>query len=937
MNLTEAETRQRIIDERLRLSGWNAKDPTQVTEELEIDLSQAGQPRLVKPKSPYEGCRFADYGLLLHGKPIAVIEAKKTSVSAALGQEQAIQYAKNLQQIHGGPMPFVLYTNGHDIYFWESDFYPPLKVYGFPTKDDLEWFDQRRQNRRPLSVELINTKIVDRDYQIAAIRSILEAIEEKRKKSLLVMATGTGKTRTAAALTDVLIRARWARRILFLVDRIPLQEQALSAFKEHLSAEPRWPCEGDTEFVKNRRIYVETYQSMLPLIQRGILPESWISPHFFDVIIADESHRSIYNIYKEALNYFNALKIGLTATPTDRIEHDTFELFDCAMHLPTFAFSYEEAVKNEPPYLCDYEVLNVRSKFQLDGIRGDALSEEEQRRLAEEGIDIEDVDFEGTDLEKKVTNAGTNALILREFMEECIKDDSGTIPGKSIIFAVSKAHARRLQDIFDKLYPEHVGKLARVLVSDDRYVYGKGGLLDQFKTSDMPRIAISVDMLDTGVDIHEVVNLIFAKPVFSYTKFWQMIGRGTRLLESDPAKRKPWCTNKDKFLIIDCWNNFEYFKMNPRGKEPDAQVPLPVVLFRARIRKLKAAMGAGEKEISQAVIADIRGDIAALPMNSVTVIDRRADLAAVELDDYWERLTPDKFDFLDRTIAPILRARSGEDFKSMRFEIEVVDLGMELIGKNDEAIAAIRESIVEKVSGLPLTVNTVARHKDLIEEVKDDGWWKDIDEPKLQDLVGRLAPLMKYWREPTEPMMHLNLQDMVREKLWVEFGPHNERMPTREYRKRVETRIRQLVDENPVLNKIWSGESVVDSEIFELAEILRQQDPYVTEELLRKVYDHKTARFIQFIRHIIGREKLEPWRETVARSFDEFVKQHTTFTSLQIQFLQTLRTFILQGGRVAKGNLVEPPFTRIHPRGGPGVFTRAEIDEILEFADKLIA
>lgn len=470
MGRTEAQTRQELIDQNLSLAGWNVRDTSQVVEEFDIDLAQAGMPLAAEPATPYAGHRFADYCLLLHGKPIAVIEAKKTSRDAQLGQEQARQYALNLQKIHGGDMPFIFYTNGYETYFWEEGFYPPIRVHGFPTRDDLEWMAIRRQSRRPLSVELINTNIVERDYQIEAIRTVLEGMEAKKRKFLLVMATGTGKTRTAAALFDVLLRARWAKRVLFLVDRIALQEQALDAFKSFLPNEPRWPNTGERTFGRNRRIYVSTYPTMLNLINNGESPESFISPHFFDIIIADESHRSIYNIYKQVLEYFNAVKMGLTATPKDQIDIDTYQVFDCDTHDPTFAYTYEEAIQHDPPYLCDFEVLKVRSKFQLEGIHGGVLPPAIQNKLIEEGKDVEEIDFEGTDLEKKVSNKGTNAIIVREFMEECIKDPTGTMPGKSIIFAMSMKHARAIQEVFDALYPEHAGRLARVLVSDDRYV-----------------------------------------------------------------------------------------------------------------------------------------------------------------------------------------------------------------------------------------------------------------------------------------------------------------------------------------------------------------------------------------------------------------------------------------------------------------------------------
>ncbi|MBZ5588383.1 MAG: DEAD/DEAH box helicase family protein [Acidobacteriia bacterium] len=937
MDLNEAETRRRLIDEDLRLAGWVLDDPSQVIQELDIVVGDTERARVAEPESPYAGHQFADYGLLMHGKPIAVVEAKRTSKDAELGREQALRYATNLQRIHGGPLPFILYTNGYQTFLWEHGFYPPVQVHGFPTPDDLEWMDRRREGRKPLSVELIDTKISGRDYQIAAIRAVLEALEAKRTKLLLVMATGTGKTRVAVSLIDVLFRARWAKRVLFLVDRIALRDQALAAFKEFMPSEPAWPQEGDRSFVRGRRVYVTTYPTMLNLIQGSESPSAWISPHYFDVVIADESHRSIYNIYQQTLGYFHAIKIGLTATPTDRIDHDTFELFDCETYDPTFAYTYEEAIAHQPPYLCDFEVLKVRSKFQIEGIQGGALPPQVQSRLVAEGKDLDDIDFEGTDLERKVTNSGTNALIVREFMEECIKDPSGVLPGKTIVFAISKGHARRLEALFDRLYPEHAGRLARVLVSDDRFVYGKGGLLEQFKTQEMPRVAISVDLLDTGVDVRELVNLVFAKPVYSYVKFWQMIGRGTRVLEVDPAKRRPWCPEKDRFLIIDCWGNFEYFKMNPKGREPEQQAALPVRLFRARIEKLEAAVTAGRADIAELVKADLRADLAGLPRNNVVVKEAASDLATVRDDQFWEHLGAEGLVFLRTVIAPVLRARSEADFKALRFETEVVELGTALLQDNREAFEAIRDSVVLQVSELPLSVNLVARQRDLIEAVQGPAWWAQPTDGKLRELARRLAPLMRFRQRRSEPMMKLDIADLLATKEWVEVGPEHERMTSSAYRARVEAYVQELVASNPLVARIKAGEAVSDEEIHQLADLLERHDPHITVQLLRKVYNHRGADFVRLLRHVLGVERLELWPETVTQAFDAFIAAHTTLGGLQLQFLQTLKTFILQTGRLAKEDLVQPPFTQLHPRGIRGVFKPAEIEEVMRLAERLVA
>ncbi|MDP3774286.1 MAG: DEAD/DEAH box helicase family protein [Gemmatimonadales bacterium] len=934
---SETDTRQQIIDRRLRLAGWNVDDPLQVIQELDIYVG-GGKPGAVRePQREYAGHQFADYGLLLRGRPTAVVEAKKTSRDAEVGQEQARQYAELLQRIHGGKPPFIMYTNGHDTFFWDSEQYPPAKVVGFPTPSDLEWLAERRAGRGALSVELINPAIAGRDYQIEAVRTLLDAIESGRRKFLMVMATGTGKTRVAVALVDALMRAHWVKRVLFLVDRIPLQEQALGAFKEHLPASPFWPREGDAGFVRDRRVYVTTYPTMLNLIEAGKTPATWISPFFFDLIIADESHRSIYNTYQQVVRYFHGLTLGLTATPRDQVTHDTFDLFDCPTHDPTFAYGFDEAVRHDPPYLCDFEVLKVRTKFQVAGIRGPQLNEPEKEQLALEGLDPETIDFEGTDLELKVTNSGTNALIVREFMEEAIKDPTGTLPGKSIIFACSVKHARRLQELFDQLYPEHRGRLARVLVSDDSRVYGKGGLLDQFKTQDMPRVAISVDMLDTGVDVLEAVNLVFAKPVYSYVKFWQMIGRGTRVLKADPALRKPWCPEKDKFLIIDCWANFEYFEMHPKGREPGTQVPMPVRLFRARLDKLEVALARSAGEVAETIKTDLRADLEALPANNVVVLERQADLARVQGDAFWARLGRDDLGFLRQTIAPILRAKSDAEFKALRFETDVVEFGTALLAGNRDAMDVLRETIVQQVAELPLGVNLVLKERALIEAVLAPAWWAAVSDIGLRDLAARLAPLMHFRQQREGAMVSLNLADITAQHERIAVAPDGRDMPIAAYRRRVEEAVRALLAENTVLQRLQAGERVSDADLRALAELLRRQDPGIDEERLRKVYDLRTASFVQLVRHVLGVEPLERWSTLVTREFEEFIAAHTTYSALQIRFLQTLRTFILQRGRLERRDLVESPFTQLHPQGVRGVFPPRDIEEILSFATELVA
>lgn len=924
----EKLTRKEIIDNRLKQAGWNVTDRTQVIEEFNIHLTVVEE-----PTTTYAGHQYSDYVLLgKHGKPLAVVEAKKTSVDAALGREQAKQYCYNIKQTQGVELPFCFYTNGHDIYFWDLENYPPQKVFGFPTRDDLERYAYLRKSRKPLTGELINTKIAGRTYQIQSIRAVMEAVEKRKRKFLLVMATGTGKTRTCIALVDALMRAGWAERVLFLVDRIALRDQTLEAFKEHLPNEPRWPKQGEKEIATDRRIYVSTYPTMLNIIRSE---EKSLSPHFFDLIVVDESHRSIYNTYQEILDYFNTITLGLTATPTDVIDHNTFQLFECEDGVPTFAYSYEEAVNHIPPFLSNFQVMKIKTKFQDEGINKRTISLEDQQKLMLEGKEIEEINYEGTEIEKKVINRGTNALIVREFMEECIKDANGVLPGKTIFFCISKAHARRVEEIFDSLYPEYKGELAKVLVSEDPRVYGKGGLLDQFVSNDMPRIAISVDMLDTGIDVRELVNLVFAKPVYSYTKFWQMIGRGTRLLE--PEKIKPWCTQKDNFLILDCWDNFEYFKLNPRGKELKGQIPLPVRLFGVRLEKIEEAQTQSNAEIVNKEVQKIRKQVEELPKNSVVIMEAKHELQRLADDNFWSNLTPDKMDFLKSVVKPLLRTVSNVDFKAMRFEKDIVEVSLAHLAGEKEKFETLKESIIEEIGELPLSINIVAREQELIRQAQSNHYWATIDEDKFEELIQKLSPLMKF-REAVIPLApaKFNLKDVIVEKEYVEFGPQHEALSVAKYRELVEKKINELVSSSPILQKLKQGQEITTDEAEQLAEELHNEHPHITIDLLRKVYNHRKAALVQFIKHILGIEQLETFAETVTKAFDDFVSKHSYLTSRQLQFLDLLKNFVLEKGDVSKRNLIESPFTMLHPEGIRGIFNQKEIDEILSLTEQVL-
>ncbi|MDV7186107.1 DEAD/DEAH box helicase family protein [Lutibacter sp. TH_r2] len=931
--MNESTTRKELIDIQLKEAGWDVNDHTQVVEEYVVDLTTENQVDELTEK--YKKNQFSDYVLLgKNGKPLAVVEAKKSTKDANTGREQAKQYCYNILKETKDILPFCFYTNGHDIFFWDLENAPPRKIVGYPTREDLERYLYIREAKKPLSSEFINTKVAGRDYQIRAIRSVMDGLEQKRRTFLIVMATGTGKTRTTIALVEALMRAGWAEKALFLVDRIALRDQALEAFKEHLPNEPRWPKQGEKSIAKDRRIYVSTYPTMLNIVREE---KETLSPHFFDLIVVDESHRSIYNTYKEVLDYFNTITIGLTATPTDVIDHNTFKIFNCEDGLPSFAYTYEEAVNNIPPYLCNFQVMKIKTKFQTEGISKRTVSLEDQKKLILEGKEIAEINFEGVELEKKVINKGTNTLIVKEFMEESIKDVNGVLPGKTIFFCANIAHARRIEEIFNQLYPQYNGELAKVMVSEDSRVHGKGGLLDQFKNKDFPRIAISVDMLDTGIDVRELVNLVFAKPVYSYTKFWQMIGRGTRLLE--PTQMKSWCTEKDVFLILDCWDNFEYFKLKPKGKELKQAIPIPVKLFGLRLDKLELAYEASLETTILEESKRLQQQIALLPANSVVIKDNSKAVTKVNAPEFWENISVDKIDFLKSEILPLMRTVSGVDFKAMRFEKDILEVSLAKMQSENEKYDMLKDALIERISDLPLSLNIVAKKQELIKDAQRMHFWNNIKEAKFNNLIDNLSPLARYidTRENTSGPSKFNFEDELVAKEMVGFGPQNEAVSITRYKEMVEEKIKELMESNPILQKIVEGDTISQEEIEELANELHEENPHITIGLLRRVYQNRKAKFIQFIKHILGLEVLETFNESVANAFDAFITEHSDLSSRQLQFLDILKKYILEKGNLEKKNLIESPFTMIHPEGIRGVFSPKEINEILQLTNKILA
>ena len=415
-----------------------------------------------------------------------------------------------------------------------------------------------------------------------------------------------------------------------------------------------------------------------------------------------------------------------------------------------------------------------------------------------------------------------------------------------------------------------------------------------------------------------------------------MIGRGTRILNAN--QRKSWCQDKAKFLVIDCWDNFEYFKLNPKGKENKSQTALPVRLFKMRLEKLKIAVEQSS-EIAISEKLELEKLINALPKKNVVVQDNATDLEKVYKLNFWNELNDEKIQFLDQTIAPILRALSSVDFKAMRFEKDIVEFSIAQLNSKSQDLENLRELIVTQIAELPLNIGIVAKEKEIISLALKNSFWTNPAESDLKLIIDKVAPLMRYRQrfDGGDEQERLNLIDITYKKEMVEFGPENELVSVSRYKDMVEAMVQELADQNPILQKIKSGDIITEEELKELAQMMNEKDPFVTEKLLQRVYDNQHAKFLQFIKHILQVEIVHSFEETVTLAFDRFIKLHNNLSNNQIEFMTVLKKYLIDKGKIEKKDLINAPFTQLHPQGILGVFSPQEIEEIITVIQRIAA
>lgn len=918
LELNEAETRRRMIDTELYSRGWDidlihGKNTQQVTREEAVD----GQPTA-------SGIGYCDYVLWDdNGKPLAVIEAKRTRENVEKGRQQAILYADSLEKKYA-QRPVVFYTNGYEIYISDdAQGYMPRNLYSYYSKESLQYLIRQRSEKKDLTRTPIRTDIAGRDYQIETISRVCERFHLNHRKALVVQATGTGKTRVSIALTKRMIDAGWAKRILFLCDRKELRKQAGQAYTEYLSEPVYIVGKSKKTHSQNARIYVATYPGMMRIRET-------FDPGFFDLIIADESHRSIYNVYGDVFKYFDALQLGLTATPVEMISRSTSALFGCEFKLPTANYPLEKAVEDKN--LVPFKVVSHTTHFLREGIHAKALTDEQIAALEDQGLDPNALDFDAKEIDKAVYNKDTNRAILRNLMENGLRLADGQTLGKSMIFARNIQHAELLAELFGEMYPNYLkssnSNFCRVIHS--KYERAED-LIDDFKLNDgsskQVTIAISVDMLDTGIDVPEVLNLVFAKPVKSKVKFWQMVGRGTRLCKNLLGQGQ----DKSKFLIFDHWNNFDYFAVEHNEEEQYQSKSIAQKLFESRVQFATDALALGDISSFEKMVLLIKQDIDALDDNCIAIKDNwklKHEFSALAV---LNPFAPNTRKVLLEKIAPLMQWRNIQgQGEALAWDQDI--LAAQHAALNHPALRdETKDRVLQKVKSLSMHLNQVRQKAAVVNALQQETFWGNIDFTELDNartaLRGVIHLRNKGVAPPEPPVLIYDILENTALMNIYEIKTNIRTVDYEIYRQEVEKTLQPLFSQNPVLQKIRAGESITEDELNQLNALVHTQNARVDLKLLKEFYPESTVGIDQMLRTIIGLDE-----HAISKRFENFIqKHHINLNATQQRFLALLKSEICRTGQISISRLYEQPFIALHQDGIDGVFKDEQAQLIATF------
>jgi type I restriction enzyme, R subunit len=909
-NYDEAQTRDVFIDLLLHEAGW----PLSKKEDREFPVTGM-------PNAKGEG--FVDYVLWGDdGKPLGLVEAKRTKRDPREGQRQAELYAGCLEK-QFNQRPIIFYSNGYDHWMWDDKRYPPRPVQGFLKKDELQLAIQRRTSRQLLKNVDINGKIVERYYQVRAIRRICEAFEKDiDRKALVVMATGAGKTRVVIALSDLLMRCNWIKRVLFLADRIALVNQAIKAFKEHLPTTPAVNLV--TQRTTEGRIYVSTYPTMMGLIDETIHGQRRFGVGHFDLIVVDEAHRSIYQKYRAIFEYFDSLLVGLTATPKDEVDRNTYNMFDLETGVPTDAYGLEDAVRDR--FLVPPKAVSVPLKFQRHGIKYDDLSEDEKDRWdAIEWDDQGNVPNEvaAEAVNRWLFNSDTVDKVLEHLMLRGQKVAAGDRLGKSIIFAKNHEHAVFIQDRFDVNYPSLKGHFARVIDFKTEYAQS---LIDDFSSAEkMPYIAISVDMLDTGIDIPEIVNLVFFKLVRSKTKFWQMIGRGTRLR---PELFGPG-QDKQFFYIFDYCQNLEFFSQSLEVTEGALGISLGKRLFTTRLDLIAELDKRSEKEAEKALrmetALNLQGEVAAMNTDNFIVRPKRRIVEIYRSPESWKKLSAQQRQELSDEVAGLPTELPSEDEEAKRFDLLMLRLQLAVL-RADPVFPKLRDQVISIADALEAESNIpiIFERLELIQEIQTDEYWQDITAPLLEIVRRRLRDLVKLIDKSKRNRIYTAFVDEIGAEVPVEIVTESAEVDFERFKTKVQHFLKQHSN-RIAIHKLRRNQPLTTTDIAELEKILSE----AAGEPSTHLQTIKSNGLGLFIRSLIGLD-----REAAKDAFGSFISGKS-LSANQIEFINLIIEYLTEHGDIKPERLYESPFTDFSPRGVEGLFSPPQVKELLSIVSTI--
>lgn len=882
--ISEAETRNKYIDIEMKLAGWEiGKD---CLEEVEVQ----GMPNAT-------GIGYVDYVLYgNNGKPLAVVEAKNSSKDPNVGSQQAKLYADCLHNQYG-QRPLIFTTNGFEVnYVNDAENYPQRRVSGIFTKDELQLIIDRRSSKKSFENVVINDNISNRYYQKEAIMSVCDAIDTKHRKMLLVMATGSGKTRTAISIVDVLMRHNHVKNILFLADRKALVKQAKNNFSNLLSSLTLCNLLDNKDNPEQARMIFSTYPTMMNAIDDAKRKDGkkLFTPAHFDLIIIDESHRSIYKKYRDIFEYFDAMLLGLTATPKDEIDKNTYGIFEMENGVPTFAYELEKAVADE--YLVDYHTVEVKSKIMEDGIHYDELSDEDKEEFEKTFEDDETVDdtVGSGAINDWLFNANTIDRVLNQLMEKGLRVEGGDKLGKTVIFAKSSRHAQAIVERFNKIFPEYGSHFMKQIDYSINYVET---LIDDFSTKDkMPQIAVSVDMLDTGIDIPEILNLVFFKKVRSKSKFWQMIGRGTRLCKDLLGSGM----DKESFLIFDFCNNFEFFRANPKGMETGIGESLTEKIFNSKldiVRELQEMKYQEEDYIAYRaeLLSSLLEGVSNLNEESFRVKMHQRYVETYKNKNAWQNLGVGSVADIKEHISPLITSITDDEL-AKRFDYLVYTVDLAYL-QNKNATKPIKSIVqtAEELSKLG-TIPQVMEQRYTIEKVQTDEFWESADILELEEVREALRELIKFIEKQKQKIYYTNFKDEILEV--NENGSMYNSNDLKDYKKKVEHYLSEHKDEMAIF-KLRNNKQLNEDDMKILERIMWEELGSKAE--YEKEYGDTPV--TKLVRKIVGLD-----REAANEAFSKFLSEEK-LNVVQIRYVKLIIDYIVANGMIEDNKvLMEEPF-----------------------------